>query len=461
MKTCKSSIVYLLMFAGIVFASCNNSNPDNNDSGLAEYSVLVYGNAGGGMDRIMESAFEKSIPVMTSEKVRLAILYKYGKDSTMQTQDDGTEKMEYTFSGKYADPGQLVFFELNNKTDLSQLREASVTWPDFELFDPACLAAALDTLKKRMPAKQYILIIYGHGGGFDENADYPKEWRKDVSGRRRAVLYDEWFRTGYRSESEGMNMYELTEALGETEIENLKAIFFHNCLMGNMETLDNIYPYADYLLTSMHALAGNSILLVELLKALYQNTDFEQAAMQMFKTAVPSWREDYHSDDEDVNGDINLIKASEFPKLEPLFEKLAKRLIELYPTQKEAIDRAADKTYKICKSYNFFDALDYADKVAAETGDEQLKLIADDIRDTFRKVIIHSEGVHLNKEAPLDNFTLSIVLTDKEGYNKQTHWGYTFANAYSFTGFDLMTNWGDWLNTCTHAPTGNPTGQPL
>ena len=36
---------------------------------------------------------------------------------------------------------------------------------------------------------------------------------------------------------------------------------------------------------------------------------------------------------------------------------------------------------------------------------------------------------------------------------------YLFSKAYEFTDFSIITGWGKWLNTNTHAPTGNPVGQ--
>jgi hypothetical protein len=82
----------------------------------ARYTVYVYGNAGGKMDYCIEDQFMDALkPYLTDAgNVRVVCFYKYGKDLP----EEGKP-----FSGKYADPGDIVWFELNSKTDLDNLRE--------------------------------------------------------------------------------------------------------------------------------------------------------------------------------------------------------------------------------------------------------------------------------------------------------------------------------------------------
>ncbi len=75
----------------------------------ARYTVFVYGNAGGAMDNIIEQGFwERMKPLLTdSLNVRVVCFYKYGQKT----------------SSAYDDDGDIVWFELNSKTDLDNLRE--------------------------------------------------------------------------------------------------------------------------------------------------------------------------------------------------------------------------------------------------------------------------------------------------------------------------------------------------
>jgi hypothetical protein len=232
--------------------------------------------------------------------------------------------------------------------------------------------------------------------------------------------------------------------------------------MGNMEILDEIYDTADYLITTMHALASDGSYIVEMIQGLYDNADFEKATKQMFERVKPGLPRTYTlKDGTKLNGDLNLIKTSEFDKLNPVFAKLCKRLIELYPTQKEALDKAADKTYRATLTYPFYDALDYANKVAEATNDAQLKDIAAELKTALNAVLIERMGVHQNEEAPMKEYTLSVVITDKTNFAAKTAWDYTISKAYEFTDFSMITGWCEWLKTNTHNPTGNPAGQAL
>ena len=452
MKAFSKSFLMLATWVAMTLTSCSKVDnsavgPQPTEPEKARYSVIVYGNAGGRMDHIIESVWERCKPLMKDGTVRVAFFYKYGKDSK-----------DEPFRGKYAKPGDVVFFELTKDTKLEDISKDAFNSSEWPLYNPASLTYAINTVKENMPAEEYIFVLYGHGGGFDVNIDYPKDWRKDdVPANRRGVLYDEWIPT--IAGAEAMDMYEFRDGIMDSEVSHFKGIFFHNCLMGNMEILDDIYDVSDYLITSMHVLSSDGTSIVELIKGLYDTSDFEAAAKQMFGRIKPGMPEDYFYDGVKINGDMNLIKTSEFNKLNPIFTKLAKRLVELYPTQKEAIDRAGDKTYKVDRSNPFFDALDYANKLAAETNDEQLKAIAAELKAAFDATFADRIGAYQKEDAPMKEFTLSLVLTDKEGYNKKTAWDYLFSKAYDFTDFSIITEWNKWLQTNTHVPTDNPTGQ--
>ena len=466
MKLLCKTILMLVAWTAIALTSCSKSEnstdePDPASQNKARYSVLVYGNAGGKMDDIMEYAWEKCLPLMKDGSVRVAFFYKYGKEFTEKKDENGNIVKERTFTGKYAQPGDVVFFELTKDTDLKQISKDAVGLEDFELYDPESLAYAINTVKEDMPAENYVLLLYGHGGGFDENIDYPKDWRKkETPQSRRGILYDEWIPT--IAGQEAMDVYEFCEGIESSEIPHFKAIFFHNCLMGNMEILDEIYDTADYLITTMHALASDGSYIVEMIQGLYDNADFEKATKQMFERVKPGLPRTYTlKDGTKLNGDLNLIKTSEFDKLNPVFAKLCKRLIELYPTQKEALDKAAAKTYRATLTYPFYDALDYANKVAEATNDAQLKDIAAELKTALNAVLIERMGVHQNEEAPMKEYTLSVVITDKTNFAAKTAWDYTISKAYEFTDFSMITGWCEWLKTNTHNPTGNPVGQAL
>ena len=193
------------------------------------------------------------------------------------------------------------------------------------------------------------------------------------------------------------------------------------------------------------------------------NGNFEDVAKAVFedKNVYVPWQASYY--DNEMNGDFQLIKTDKYAVLDSIFKKLSSRLIELYAdeSKRPAIDRAADKTYKISSEDYLFDARDYANKLAKETKDETHEKIADELDKAFDSLsVTRKMEAHFSENGSLDHFSFSIVLVDSASYNDDMGvFGKTNRDAYELTSFHKKTGWGDWLNTNTHEPTGNPYGQ--
>ena len=124
LMTAMRQLVFSVVLCGVgVCTSCSSDDDDKAPKeqtpgtdvkrDRARYTVLIYGNAGGRMDLVIENTWDKLKPMLDdSTNVRVLVMYKYGKES---------EK----FSGRYGKPNDLVLFELTNKTDLTQLHETS------------------------------------------------------------------------------------------------------------------------------------------------------------------------------------------------------------------------------------------------------------------------------------------------------------------------------------------------
>ena len=139
----------------------------------ARYTVFVYGNAGGTMDFIIEEGlWERLKPLLTDQSnVRVVCFYKYGKD---------LPEDEMPFQGKYADPGDIVWFELNSETDLNKIKEEGLQAlgleqeaKDMKLCDSATLQMFMRYSSLLCPASNYVFTIWGHGSGFNALNDIP------------------------------------------------------------------------------------------------------------------------------------------------------------------------------------------------------------------------------------------------------------------------------------------------
>lgn len=454
---------FALTFAVLLLTACSNdtvSTTDKFEKGSTRYTAIIYGQNGGDMESSIEGTMRDIQSVLgDNDKVRVLLVYKYG----------GSEK----FEGTKAYPGQLLKFEITKNTDLSNLKDSSAIVEDsIKLYDPDFMASVLNYAHDSLPADEYLLFVEGHGAGYSFAGDYPKPENEKSKALAKTpdkqvgfFLPDEWvpFAVGG---ARGMTASELAEGIKKSKISHFKAILFNVCLMANVETLEDIYPYADYLMVSEHSLlSGRGELMTFIVDALTKNVNgnFEDVAKAVFenKDIYVSWQASYY--DNEMNGDFQLIKTDKYAVLDSIFKKLSSRLIELYAdeSKRPAIDRAADKTYKISSEDYLFDARDYADNLAKETEDETLEEIADELGKALDSLsITHKMEARFADDAPPGYFSFSIVLVDSASYNDDMGvLGKTNRDAYELTSFHKKTGWGDWLNTNTHEPTGNPYGQ--
>lgn len=431
----------------------------------ARYTIFVYGNAGGKMDYCIEESFWEEVkPLLTdSNNVRVVCFYKYGKDLP-------EEGKPYT--GKYAEPGDIVWFELSSKTDLDKLREngaASIGFAEqakqLKLCDPASISSFLQLSSLICPAQEYIFTIWGHGNGFEPMYDIPGKYNKTVT---RGLISDQW------NNNEKLDMYELVDAIRSTGAERLKMIFFHNCLMGNMESLTELHDVAEYIACSSHNLNSDYTVLPAFIRTLMEKDNVEQAFASMLSEVTPVWQNAYRDDkDGTTNGDLKLLRTAGLDSVINVSRRLADRLVAIYPTQKEAIDIATKNVYRFITRYNdpvyswanpFFDLQDYSDKLAQSTGDADLQTIADDLRMAFDKAILQSADINWSVQH-LDHYSLSVCLYHQGFYNydyvgaagNPWNWNCNIGPGYEQSTFHKLTGWGNWLKINTCQPWGNPT----
>ena len=453
----------------------------------ARYTVFVYGNAGGTMDAIIEYGFwEKIQPLLKDPgNVRVVCFYKYGKKPSDENN---------SYAGKYADPGDIVWFELSDTTDLKEIRSDGFQAHGFveeakamKLCDPTTLNMFIQISSLQCPAEQYVFSIWGHGNGLNPMTDVPGKYEDTAAASAtRGVIADEW------NEREELDMYELSTAIRSAGLNRLNTIFFHNCLMGNMETLTELRGLSDYIVASAHLLESEGELLTEYVRGLLEKGNTEDAVAQMFERVHPVWEQSYHEKKEEngkieeswKNGDYKLIRTAKLDAIISAAKRLADRLVALYPKQREAIDKATKEVYRfstyienkqspdesIRNSYMFpfFDLADYAHLLTKETGDAEMAAISADLDKAFREAFVHYADVNTN-EQHLDHYTLSVCLTNNDIYTANFIGFYpnalcNFDQGYEQTTFHKQTGWGNWLRTNQQQLWGNPTsdgGGPL
>lgn len=421
-----------------LYTACSDNGNDPVEQQLADYTIIIYSTGSGAQDSSVEKTWRETQTWLSDRKIRVLAVNKYGA---------GGE----SFTGKYGSPGEVVAFELNNDTDFETLHQEGADMSDFKLYDPDNIVALLNRAKNEMPAKEYVLALYGHGSGFDAYTDFPKPKTQPTRG----VLSDELL------DQAKMNMYELTEAIARSQVKHLKALLFNNCLMGAMEVVTEVSSYTDYVIATPFMLTSEeSPLIPMLVKNLRQASDFETAARRTMNDSEAKLYEGYLKEGVPFNGNVELLKSSELEAVCSAAKKLAARLCELYPTQQQAIDRATCQVYQFYKSKTFYDLLDYARQLAAQTADPQLTSIRDEMDEACHRAILQQVNFDLGVLPTLPFYSLSVVIVDKEKYNSRKEGNnYTYRESYELNKFHRLTDWGTWLDANLSCPDGNPCGQ--
>lgn len=412
----------------------------------ARYTILIYGNAGARMDHVIEGVWEQLKPMLDdSTDVRVIVMYKYG------TREDKPGE----FQAKYGQKGDLMEFELTSETDLTKLHEeTAIPLPKYELYDSKCLAVDLDYIKEYAPADNYILVLWGHGGGFDIVHDRPDNMLT------KGVLYDETL------DGKALNMYQLADALA-TGNTHFQCLMFHNCLMGNIETLTEVQPYADYFFVSTHVLFSLGAPVVQLVSQLKKskNYDFEPIAKDMMTELrriyntregfIPEMAENMNS----MNLDFKMVRSSSLTPLNNNISFFVNRLLELYPTLS---DEAKNQMMAGCiysyeaQSYPYLiDLKKYVQSVASKINDERLNSDADDIAACLDDALFERWDSSAQGWDGLKEFSLSIMLPyhDFLRYPVSEDSKYTAAESYYPSSFNRRTGWARWMDANTTFPT--------
>ena len=436
----------------------------------AKHTVFVYGNAGGTMDTYIEYGFwERAKEFLTNHNnVRVICFYKYGMDQS-----------EYgkPFSGKYAEPGDIVWFELNDQTDLNKIKEEGFQAHGLgdlakllQICNPNTMRLFLECSSLVCPAEKYSLAIWGHGDGFSPMEDVPGKYQVEeiFQAKTRGVMSDEWLK------GEWMDMYEMYDAVKAAGIDCLNTLYFHNCFMGNIESLTQAREFADYIVASAHVLCSDGQILTEFVRGLVETGNAEEAAGLMFERCTPTWQNGYIEESDENspnNGDFKMIRMDKFDAIIDASKRLCDRIMALYPTQKDAIDRATRGVYRyspvvrfedmvIEYVHSFFDIANYAQLLAKESGDTELKAISAAMDQAFKEAFVHYRDISNSKEH-LDHYTLSVCLLNHDIYvNDFKSWNtlieYNYNEGYEQCDFHKLTGWGNWLNMNQQSVDSNP-----
>jgi hypothetical protein len=299
--------------------------------------------------------------------------------------------------------------------------------------------------------------------------DVPGKYKVQEARATRGVMADEWV------DGEWMDMYQIYDAMQAAGIKKFNTLMFHNCYMGNMETLTQSYNFADYIFASAHILSSDGELMTEFVRGLVETGDPVKSGELMFERCTPVWQNSYVDEGKGIywNGDYKMIRTDKFEPVIDAAKLLCDRIMALDATQKEAIDRATKSVYRVepIRSYRdfkyewenpFFDIAEYARLLAKETDDAELKDISAALDKAFDDAFVCYRDVNNSKEH-LDHYTLSVCLLNNKYYTVDYKTKIpelkalnNYNEGYEKCDFHKLTGWGNWLYTNEQDLGSNP-----
>ena len=460
------------------------------DGDEADYTVMLYTVGGGNLDNQIETDIKNAAGAIKADnkKVRYLIQYKYSSQASI----NGISG--FLPSGK---PGHVYRYEASpnivntEKSPMLLLKDDYIYGTQSEkaeFFQPDSIVNFMKYCQKVAPAKNYILVLSDHGGGYAVNDDYDKSLEKMGT---RATCFDD------NLAGRGITCKEIRTALEKSGM-HLTMLYFDCCLMNNMETLSEVINLTDYVLASGHTNGGgNHQAFVEELYNASAGDAFTDAMSRYAKTCAQRnnmlWM--LHGTTWARNVDFVLTDMKKFPAiLTALRDYVDFAIKNMGGAQAEDFQYAASDCYQYSPGFPLYDLRDYCEKLQANAfghlpnewhyyDNLENALQAAQVchyysiqSEGYKEITPHwlSYNVSLGAKGFIGSTILKKEPTKIYGYNKDgnlatvdisnlnltvlgknTPW-FAWSQTYHQLEFDKQTGWSRWLEANTGFPINNP-----
>ena len=460
------------------------------DGDEADYTVMLYTVGGGNLDNQIETDVKNAAGAIKADnkKVRYLIQYKYSSQASI----NGISG--FLPSGK---PGHVYRYEASPNIVNTEKSPMLLLKDDYiygtqnekaEFFQPDSIVNFMKYCQKVAPAKNYILVLSDHGGGYAVNDDYDKSLEKMGT---RATCFDD------NLAGRGITCKEIRTALEKSGM-HLTMLYFDCCLMNNMETLSEVINLTDYVLASGHTNGGgNHQAFVEELYNASAGDAFTDAMSRYAKTCAQRnsmiWM--LHGATWARNVDFVLTDMKKFPAiLTALRDYVDFAIKNMGGAQAEDFQYAASDCYQYSPGFPLYDLRDYCEKLQANAfghlpnewhyyDNLENALQAAQVchyysiqSEGYKEITPHwlSYNVSLGAKGFIGSTILKKEPTKIYGYNKDgnlatvdisnlnltvlgknTPW-FAWSQTYHQLEFDKQTGWSRWLEANTGFPINNP-----
>lgn len=409
MKIIKTVTLLLALYGAVVFLPSCNDDKEPSKQPQTEYTLMLYGCGGGNLDKFMQLNLEEAMLTGANDKVKMTGQIKF----SAQYQNDPDMKGTHRF----------ILQDEDGDGEYDEVETLDASLP---LYDPNNLADFIRWSKQQFPAKNYILILWNHGNGWDPSDDAPKT---------RGILQDD------NAGGLMMSLDELVEGVKRSDT-HLRMIYYDACLMGMVENLCGLTDVADYVLSAAHITPGLGGDYASLIGNLRMGADLEAAIKKYCHEVMAHWN---------VYGatlDISLTNLSKLAPVTTALRKITDELVATYADYTNKYDKATCSCYRLDPDYPFFDMMDYVQALAVHSENARLINLSSELQRAADAAIVCSET---SSTLFPQKISWGITLID------HTTWKNDYSDgSYEALAFDKAVGWSRWLIANTQKPTGNP-----
>ena len=477
----------------LVLSSCNavddipvkNSDTDQ----LADYTIIYYANGGGNVDKCILPMINDfyNAKAESYKYVNVVVQYKYSTAENMKKQSLFEEDFCDEWGGKTVrwaiDPQKNMATQMGDPGNIYGADNADLACPD-------SLTNLINWAAKNYPAKNYMLILNDHGGGYTPDDELPEQ-----ASATRGLLYDDGNKINNRDKH--FTAKSLKRAITNANVR-LQTIYMLACLMNNLEYQFELKDLCDYVIASTYSMpaTGGALGLLPEALSMYYN-DIEWVLSTYCKIDVETW-EDEIDPNEPFYTDLTVTRTANLDKLGEMMREFTDRLCNTYTNgtekQKQLIDSCTAHAVKVEACRPSYDVAKYMSSIInalPEVYDDEFYL---KMAETFNSCLLaqnyssyltnHDYMVDYSVMLGVEGTYLYIISAD-DGYTpvsfKACHpdgtsdyysltpnddgtsytaefirdlapWGSTLDNTYGQLEFDRIVGWSRWLKLNRQQP---------
>jgi hypothetical protein len=472
-----------LVCSVVLLMSCsdNDDTPNQEDSSLAECTVIFYGNGGRNLDADMHNNLRQLYRGLRSHSNMEAVVFI--KNSANPDANMMKKFEEQGFDFRPATTYRFVVDRnLAENTQLQFTREniyggegANI---DISIADT--LAHYISYAAKMRPARHYVLIMSNHGGGYVPQDDRPKTLEPT-----RGILYDD----GH--EGQCISVRAIRTAIERSGV-SLDAVYLDACLMNCVETLYELHEVTPYIVSATYYTPDVGGEYTCLANRLATSTDYGQALAGYCDDVADYWlrceEAGINPGDYDAS-DINAISSAQLRTAAPVLKAFIDQLTQDYGNTQLAqeIDAVTARAVANEETSPLFDLYSYFDDLAKSVSSTALADAARKAKDAMMKCKLNARGTKKTEEErlpsfnfllgangawedlKLDNDTKRLIYTatynwdgtkqltsygadGKMTYQSEDKWGSTGDETYAKLRFEQLTGWSRWLKMNKQKP---------